>query len=196
MRKSFYAYMARLKLIRRWGLMRNTQEENDAEHSLQVAMIAHGIALIGKNRYGRDIDPEHALALAVYHDAAEVLTGDMPTPVKYTSPKLREAYGRVESEAEETLLSMLPEDMREPIGKCMTEKDTLERKVVKCADRISAYIKCLEEQRAGNREFDAASRSISEAIREMDLPEVHDFMREMIPSFLLTLDELNQEDNP
>lgn len=187
----FYAYMARMRLIRRWSLMRNTQPENDAEHSLQVAMIAHALALMARDRYGRDVDPEHALTLAVYHDASEILTGDMPTPVKYHSPQLHEAYKQVEDLANERLLAMLPEDLRQAMAPALTEEGTYERRLVKAADRISAYVKCLEEQRAGNHEFDAAGAGIRAAIEATDLPEVQDFMREFVPAFMLTLDELN-----
>lgn len=187
----FFAYMARMRLIRRWSLMRNTQPENDAEHSLQVAMIAHALAIMGRDRYGRDVDPEHAVTLAVYHDASEILTGDMPTPVKYHSQQLHAAYKQVEELANERLLAMLPEDLRTAMKPALTEEGTYERKIVKAADRISAYVKCLEEQRAGNHEFDAAGASIRAAIEATDLPEVQDFMREFVPAFMLTLDELN-----
>ena len=187
----FFAYMSRLKLIRRWSLMRNTQPENDAEHSLQVAMIAHGIALIAKQRYSREVDEEHVVTLAVYHDASEVLTGDLPTPVKYYSREMRDAFYTVEDQAVKRLSAMLPDDLREPIEACMSENGTYERKIVKAADRISAYTKCIEEQRAGNHEFDAAALTIRESIDAIDLPEVKDFMREMVPAFALTLDELN-----
>ncbi len=187
----FYAYLSRLKLIRRWGLMRNTQPENDAEHSLQVAMIAHGIALIANKRYGRDINAEHVVTLAVYHDVSEVLTGDLPTPVKYHSEEMRDAFLTVENQAIKKLSLMLPDDLREPIEACMAETGTYERIIVKAADRISAYAKCIEEQRAGNHEFDAAAISIRKSIEAIDLPEVCDFMDEMIPAFALTLDELN-----
>ena len=187
----FYAYMSRLKLIRRWSLMRNTQPENDAEHSLQVAMIAHGIALIAQTRYGKAVDVEHVIALAVYHDVSEVLTGDLPTPVKYHSDEIREAFHGVEDQAIERLTAMLPEDLRGPIQSCMQEKDTYERQIVKAADRISAYAKCIEEQRAGNHEFDAAAATIRKTIDQIELPEVQEFMQEMMPAFALTLDELN-----
>ena len=188
----FFAYMARLKLIQRWSLMRNTQPENDAEHSLQVAMIAHALAVMGRDRYGRDVNPEHAVTLAVYHDASEILTGDMPTPVKYHSDELRIAYKQVETLATDRLLAMLPEDLRAPFTPCLTEADTYARQLIKAADRISAYVKCLEEQQAGNHEFDAAGESIRATIEASELPEVHDFMREFVPSFALTLDELNR----
>ena len=187
----FFAYLSRMKLIRRWPLMRNTQPENDAEHSLQVAMMAHAIAVIGRDRYGREVDPEHVVTLAVYHDATEVLTGDMPTPVKYHSDDLRAAYGQVEALAADRLTAMLPAAMRPVFAPYLHEEDTYARRVVKAADRISAYVKCLEEQRAGNHEFDAAGVSIRRAIDAIDLPEVQDFMREFVPPFTLTLDELN-----
>ena len=187
----FFAYMSRLRLIRRWSLMRNTQPENDAEHSLQVAMMAHGIALIARDRYGKDVDPEHVVTLAVYHDAAEVLTGDLPTPVKYHSQELRSAFSEVEDQAVARLTAMLPEDLRASLAACMTEKDTYAARLVKAADRISAYAKCIEEQRAGNHEFDAAAVTIRKSIDAIDLPEVQEFVREMMPAFALTLDELN-----
>ncbi len=188
----FFASMARLRLIRRWSLMRNTQPENDAEHSLQVAMIAHALAVTARDRYGKEINPEHVVTLAVYHDAAEVLTGDLPTPVKYHSSDLREAYRTVEKTATARLCGMLPEDLREEIGACLTESGTEAMALVKAADRISAYIHCLEEQRAGNREFDAAAESVLRSIRALGLPEAEDFMRTCIPAFSLTLDELNR----
>ncbi len=188
----FYAYMARLKLIRRWSLMRNTQPENDAEHSLQVAIIAHGIALIAKTRYGRDVNPEHIVTLAVYHDAGEVLTGDMPTPVKYHSKEMRDAFCRVEEQAVGRLSAMLPDELRQEILPYMLEENTYAREIVKAADRISAYAKCIEELRAGNHEFDAAAQAILKSIDAISWPEVKDFVREMMPSFALTLDELNK----
>lgn len=187
----FFAFMARLKLIRRWSLMRNTQQENDAEHSLQVAMIAHAIAVIGRNRYGRDVEPEHVLALAVYHDASEAVTGDLPTPVKYHSAELRDAYHRFEDIAADRLLSMLPDDMKPSFLPCLKQEPCYERAVVKAADRISACIKCIEEQRAGNREFDYAAANVRAALDTTDLPEVKDFLTDFLPAFELTLDELN-----
>jgi len=187
----FFAYLSRLKFIRRWGLMRSTQQENDAEHSLQVAMIAHGIALMGRQRYGREVDPEHVLALAVYHDATEVITGDLPTPVKYHSPELRTSYKQLERLAAGKLLSMLPESMQGEYGKYLTDGEDYAHQVVKAADRISAYTKCMEEKRSGNHEFDAAGENVLRAIEGIDLPEVKDFMAEFVPPFALTLDELN-----
>ncbi len=188
---AFFAYLSRLKLISRWSLMRNTQPENDAEHSLQVAMIAHAIAVIGRDRYGRNTDPEHVLTLAVYHDATEVMTGDLPTPVKYHNEELRGAYRRLEDLSADRLLALLPEDLRPAFSPCLKQEKGYDRDVVKAADRISAYIKCLEEKRAGNREFDYAAENVRDSLRAVTLPEVHDFLRDFLPAFEMTLDELN-----
>ena len=188
---AFFAYLSRLRLISRWSLMRNTQPENDAEHSLQVAMFAHGIALIGRDRYGRDVNPEHVLALAVYHDATEVMTGDLPTPVKYHSPGLRDAYRQLESVAADRLLTLLPEEMRDAYAPYLKQASGYERDLVRAADRISAYVKCLEEQRAGNHEFDYAAANVRESLDAFDYPEVRDFLEEFLPAFSRTLDELN-----
>ena len=192
---AFFAYLSRLKLIRRWSLMRNTQPENDAEHSLQVAMIAHAIAVIGRDRYHRDTDPEHVLTLAVYHDATEVMTGDLPTPVKYHNEELRNAYHRLEDVSADRLLDLLPEDMRPAFFPCLRQENGYDRDVVKAADRISAYIKCLEEKRAGNREFDYAAENVRKSLDAVELPEVRDFLREFLPAFEMTLDELNHPTN-
>ena len=188
---SFFAYLSRLRLISRWSLMRNTQQENDAEHSLQVAMIAHAIAVIGRDRYGRDVDPEHVLSLAVYHDATEVMTGDLPTPVKYHSDELRGAYRRLEDLSADRLLALLPPEMQPAFSPYLKQEKCYSRDVVKASDKISAYIKCLEEQRAGNREFDYAAENIRKTLDGIDLPEVHDFLRDFLPAFDMTLDELN-----
>ena len=188
---SFFACLSRLKLIRRWSLMRNTQPENDAEHSLQVAMFAHAIAVLGRDRYGRSVDPEHVLALAVYHDATEVMTGDLPTPVKYHSDELRGAYRRLEDLAATRLLSLLPPEMRPAFSPCLLPEAGYGKDIVRAADKLSAYVKCLEEQRAGNREFDFAAENIRRALDAVEYPEVKDFMREFLPAFEQTLDELN-----
>ena len=188
---SFFACLSRLKLIRRWSLMRNTVPENDAEHSLQVAMIAHAIAVIARDRYGKQVDPEHVLSLAVYHDATEVMTGDLPTPVKYHNDELRGAYHRLEALSADRLLSLLPEDMQPAFVPYMKQEPGYAHTLVKAADRISAYIKCMEEQRAGNREFDYAAENIRRSIDAIDLPEVKDFLTDFLPAFDMTLDELN-----
>lgn len=187
----FFAYVSRLKHIRRWSLMHCAVPENDAEHSWQTAVIAHALAVMARDRYGRQVDPEHVLALAVYHDATEVFTGDMPTPVKYSSTELRGAYASLESLAAEKLTAMLPEAMRPVYAPYLTGNDG-DYALVKAADRISAYLKCLEERRAGNPEFTAAEKEILRGIEVIDLPEVRDFMAEFVPSFLLTMDELNR----
>ncbi len=192
MNHHFFAYVSRLRYIRRWGLMRSVMPENDAEHSLQVAMIAHALAVIGRERYGRQVDPEHVLALGVYHDVSEVITGDMPTPVKYQTEELRRSYKDVERMANERLLSMLPEELQPAYAPYLSAPEGYERQLVKAADSISAYLKCLEEKRAGNREFDAAGESVRQGLAEIDLPEVQDFIRQFVPSFELSLDELNQ----
>ena len=188
---AFFAYLSRLKLISRWSLMRNTQPENDAEHSLQVAMIAHAVAVIGRSRYARDVDPEHVLSLAVYHDATEVMTGDLPTPVKYHNDELRGAYRRLEDVSADRLLSLLPDDLRPAFSPYLKQASGYEHDVVKAADRISAYVKCLEEKRAGNREFDYAAENVKQSIDAIALPEVKDFLTDFLPAFEMTLDELN-----
>lgn len=171
--------------------MRNMQDENDAEHSLQVAIIAHMIAVIGKERYQREINPEQVLALGIYHDATEAVTGDLPTPVKYHSNELRDAYHRFEEIAAERLVHMLPVDLRSSFTPYLIQEAGYPRDIVKAADRISAYIKCLEEQRTGNREFDYAAENVRASLSGISLPEVQDFIREFLPACSLTLDELN-----
>ena len=187
----FFAYLSRLKLIRRWSLMRNTVPENDAEHSLQVAMIAHAIAVIARDRYGRQVNPEYVLSLAVYHDATEVMTGDLPTPVKYHNDELRGAYHRLEALSADRLLALLPEDLQPAFTPYMKQESGYEHTLVKAADRISACVKCMEEQRAGNREFDYAAENVRKSIASIDLPEVRDFLTDFLPAFDMTLDELN-----
>ena len=187
----FFACLSRLKLIRRWSLMRNAVPENDAEHSLQVAMIAHAIAVIARDRYGKQVNPEHVLSLAVYHDATEVMTGDLPTPVKYHNDELRDAYRRLEDLSADRLLALLPEDLQPAFVPYMKQEPGYEHTLVKAADRISAFIKCMEEQRAGNREFDYAAENVRKSIAAIDLPEVRDFLEQFLPAFDMTLDELN-----
>ncbi len=190
--KHFFAYMARMKLIRRWGLMRNTQQENDAEHAAQVAMIAHALAALHNARFGGSIDAGQVAALGLYHDASEVLTGDLATPIKYFNPEIKTAYQRIEGVAAQKLLDMLPEDMRGAYAPLLTpDTQALAWRFVKAADRIAAYLKCVEELRAGNEEFAQAERSILVSIQAIDLPEVDVFMREFVPSFSLSLDQLS-----
>ena len=190
----FYAYLNRLKLIRRWGLMRNTVPENDMEHSMQCALIAHGLAVLARERFGKDVSPEQVLSLALYHDVGEVITGDLPTPVKHNNPVIRDEYHRLEAIADQRLLRMLPEDIRPTYEALIgTEEKGAEWRIVKAADKISAYIKCMEERKMGNREFAEAETSTLSAIRRIDLPEVQDFMDDFVPGFGMSLDEISRD---
>lgn len=190
----FFAYLARMRFIRRWGLMRNTQPENDLEHAAQAAMIAHGLALHAQSRYRREVDAEHVLALALYHDVAEVITGDLPTPVKHHNPAIRQAMRRMEALAVTQLLEMLPQDLQALYRTYLEgEPESYAHQLVKAADRICAYVKCLEEHKAGNQEFDQARRAIEASIRRIPLPEVQSFFDEAVPAFGLSLDELRGE---
>ena len=192
MQHHFYAYMARMKLIKRWGLRHNTREENDQEHSLQVTMIAHALATYKNRRYGGKVDVEKVLLFALYHEAAEVITGDMPTPIKYFNPEIRDAFKGIEHRASLKLLEYLPEDMREEYGRIiMPDENTHEWRIVKAADRISAYVKCIEEESFGTTEFVSAKKTILRSIEDMNMREADDFMREFVPSFALSLDALN-----
>ncbi len=188
----FFGYMARMKHIKRWGLMRNTREENIQEHSLQAAMIAHSLALIKNELFGGRVDAEHVMALAIYHEAGEVITGDLATPIKYFSPEIRSAYKDIELVAEKKLVSMVPEALRGEYEKLILhrEEDAEAYAIVKAADKICAYLKCVEELSAGNTEFAAAKRATGKAIKEMDRPEVKYFMETFAPSFELSLDEM------
>ncbi len=189
----FFSYMARMKHIKRWGLMRNTREENIQEHSLQTAMIAHALALIKNRMFGGSVDTERVLALAVYHEAGEVITGDLATPIKYFNPEIKTAYKQIERVAEEKLVNMLPEEIRKDYESLILNRDqeTEHYAIVKAADKICAYLKCVEELSAGNSEFEKAKYAIEKTIREMGRPEVNYFMETFVPSFELTLDELN-----
>lgn len=189
----FFAVLSRMKNINRWGLMRNTRQENLCEHSFETAVIAHALAVLRSTRFGGNADPGRAAALALFHDAPEIITGDMPTPVKYFSPKIRSAYREVESVARERLLSFLPEDLRglyRPLlGETAEPGDAELLKLVHAADKISAVIKCVEEKRMGNTEFCQAETALRDSVRELHLPEADCFMEEFLPSFSLTLDE-------
>ena len=192
MQHHFYAYMARMKLIKRWGLRHNTREENDQEHSLQVAMIAHALATYKNRRYGGNVDVEKVLLYALYHEAAEVITGDLASPIKYFNPGIRDAYKEIERMASEKLLDYLPADFQEDFRELLfPDEESYEWRIVKAADRISAYVKCLEEYGYGNREFLTAQENIRASISRMNMPEAEDFMREFAPSFMLPLDALN-----
>ncbi len=188
----FFAMLSRMKYINRWGLMRNTRSENICEHSLETALVAHALATLGNEKFGRHYDPERAAMLAVLHDASEIITGDMPTPIKYHSEEIRKAYGEVENMAVEHLVSMLPEDLRPVYRELMTmsgPQDESLKPLIKAADRISAVIKCVEERRSGNHDFHKAEQTIKRSIEEMNLPEADYFMKEFLPSYGLTIEE-------
>ena len=189
----FFALLSRLKYIERWALMRSASPENLADHSLEVAMIAHALCVIGNVRYGKSLNAERAALIGMYHDASEIITGDMPTPVKYFNSEIRSAYAKVEEAAAERLISALPDDLR-PVYEDILHgnDDEYLMRLVKAADKISALIKCVDEEHAGNEEFKTAADSTRRAIDAMaiDMPEVADFLREFLPSYGRTLDEL------
>ena len=189
----FFAIMSRMKYIHRWALMNNTRLENISEHSLTVAMLAHALAVISNKRLGNSLNAEHAATIALFHDCSEIITGDLPTPIKYSSKTLRNAYKDIEREAAEQLLSALPEDLREEYAPLLLprEEDPRLLKLVKAADKLSALIKCLEEEQMGNREFIKAKSECLAHLERMELPEVRIFMEEFLPSYSLSLDEQN-----
>lgn len=197
MNNTFFASISRMKYINRWALMRNTREENLSEHSLETAVIAHALCVIGNRRFGRHLDEKEAALVGIYHDASEIITGDMPTPVKYCSDEIRDAYKAVESHAQDELLSRLPEDLRpsyeEIFRGSKSEEDIYLRRLVKAADKLSALIKCIEEEKSGNEEFKTAMESTKRAVDRMreELPEVDVFCREFLPPYGHTLDELS-----
>lgn len=188
----FFAYLSRMRLIQRWSLMFNIHQENVQEHSLQVCTIAHMLALISNKLYKGSVNPERVAMLAAYHDASEVITGDLPTPIKYYSPDIKTAYKEIEAVAHQRLLEFLPEKFQEDFKPIFfpTEADAEHWKLIKAADKISAYLKCLEELKAGNHEFSKAKTTIKGQIDGMDMPEAKYFLRHFTPSFKLTLDEL------
>ena len=194
---SFFATIARMKYIERWALMRNAREENLSEHSMEVGMIAHALCTLGNIRFGKHLDADRAALIGIYHDASEIITGDMPTPVKYYNRQIRSAYKEVEAAAEDHLLDRLPQDLR-PVyedifhGRTEDEEEAYMRRLVKAADKLSALIKCIEEENAGNREFRTARISTEKTLQQMaeDFPEVRTFMEEFLPPYGSTLDEL------
>ena len=186
----FFAYMARMKYIRRWSLMKNNGDENIQEHSLQTAMIAHCLAVIKNKMYNGNVDEEKVALMAMYHEAGEVITGDLPTPIKYYDPDIKKAYKNIEAEAERRLIATLPEELRCVYSPLVSQEDCPERVLVKNADKICAYLKCLEELRGGNAEFTKAANTIKQDIDKINTPEVVYFMEKFIPSFELTLDEM------
>ena len=194
---NFFASISRMKYIERWALMRNSRAENLSEHSLEVAMIAHALCTIGNVRLGKKLSADRAAVIGLYHDSSEIITGDMPTPVKYYSEEIRDAYKKVESVAEFTLLNKLPSDLRKVYEEIFRgsddEDDKYLRLLVKAADKISALIKCIEEEKSGNAEFRMAKITIEKAVEKLskELEEVDIFKREFLPPYSDTLDEMN-----
>lgn len=190
MKSHFFAYVSRMRFIQRWALMRNTVPENVQEHSHQVAVLAHALAVIRNKNFNGQVDAGAVAAAALYHDASEILTGDMPTPIKYDNPAIRAAYKDVESVAEKKLLGMLPEELREIYAPLLTAVPPETEQLVKAADKLSAYIKCVEELKAGNAEFREAAVQTRRALESYGLPEVAYFLETFMDSFSMTLDEL------
>lgn len=189
---SFYATISRIKHINRWALMKNSEMESLSVHTVDTAFIAHALGLIHNKRFGGKIDVERLVLLALYHDCSEILTGDMPTPVKYYNPEIVTAYKNVEKIANEKLVSLLPDDLKEDYRPLFTHEgeDSVVLKLLKAADKISALIKCIEEETSGNKEFEKAKESTIKSIHDLKLPEAEVFLEEFLPSYGVTLDEL------
>ena len=187
---NFFSMLFRMKYINRWALMRNSRPETLTEHTLETAVLAHALATISNERFGTNYDADRAAVLGIFHDAHEILTGDMPTPVKYQNPAIETAFKGVETAANKQLIAMLPEDLQATYAPLIKEEDEALRPLVKAADKLSALIKCIEERKAGNTEFAMAERSVLELLKENPLPSVKVFMEEFLPAFELTLDEM------
>ena len=188
----FFAFLNRMKYIKRWSLMRSIREENIMEHSHQVAVIAHALGLINNKIFGGSVDVNKVVMLAQYHEAGEVITGDLPTPIKYFNPEIKTAYKDLEKQASIRLLKMLPDELKEEYEKfVLPDVETEEYKLVKYADRLAAYLKCVEETRAGNAEFKKAQKSIGDELKKCGSKEVQYYLKEFAPAFELTLDELD-----
>ena len=189
----FFAHLARMKLIHRWPLMRNVRTENVSEHSLQVPMVAHALAIIKNRRFGGQVNAERIAMLAMYHDASEVITGDLPTPIKYHNQQIAHEYKKIEKFAQQKLLEMLPEELRDDFRELIIEdlQTAEEHSLVKQADSLCAYLKCLEELSAGNSEFKLAKKRLEKILEERKSPEMNYFMEKFVPGFKLSLDEIS-----
>ena len=190
MKSHFFAYISRMRYIPRWALMRNSFSENVQEHSHMVAVLAHALAVIRNEVYGGSIDAGQVAVCALYHDATEIITGDMPTPIKYYNPEIKNSYKKVERVAADKLISLLPVSLRDTYRPVLYEQDEDIRRLVKAADKLSAYIKCIEELKAGNHEFKRAAEQTYRALADMRLPELDYFLAHCLDSFSMTLDEL------
>ena len=190
MRSHFFAYISRMRYIPRWALMRNSFSENVQEHSHMVAVLAHALAVIRNEVFDGHIDAGQVAVYALYHDATEIITGDMPTPIKYYNPEIKNSYKKVERVAADKLISLLPEKLRDTYRPVLYEQDEEIHRLVKAADKLSAYIKCVEELKAGNHEFKRAAEQTYRALADMRLPELDYFLAYCLDSFSMTLDEL------
>lgn len=192
MSSSFFAMLARMKYITRWGLMKNTRSENLSEHTLEVTMLAHLLALLRNERFGGSVPVEQVVLAALYHDCSEILTGDLPTPIKYHNDEIKSAYKQIEEQAALRLAALLPEDLCSHYAPLLEEAQDMQvRQLVKAADKLSALLKCTEELASGNPEFTQARESTLRALHAMELPEVETFLQEFLPAYSLTLDELD-----
>lgn len=189
----FFAHLARMKLIQRWPLMRSISAENISEHSLQVAFVGHALAIIKNKKFGGSVNPERIALLGMYHDTSEVLTGDLPTPVKYYNPAIASEYKKIELAAEQKLVSMLPKEFQQDFAPFLKsdEINVEDKTLVKQADSLCAYLKCLEELSAGNHEFEQAKSRLEKTLKERETPEMRYFLEVFAPSFELTLDDIS-----
>lgn len=190
MSSSFFAYIFRMRYIARWALMRNTRTENVEEHSYEVSVLAHALAVVGQEIFNKDVNPDRVATAALFHDAPEIITGDLPTPIKYFNPAIKSAYDQVEAVAQDKLLGMLPHELTEAYTPLLRVEDPQVCRYIKAADKLAAWLKCLEERKAGNREFVQAEEETLHALKDMNMDEVTWFLEHMGEAFGLTLDEL------
>ncbi len=190
MSSSFFAYIFRMRYIARWALMRNTRTENVEEHSYEVSVLAHALAVVGQEIFHKDVNPDRVATAALFHDAPEIITGDLPTPIKYFNPAIKSAYDQVEAVAQDKLLGMLPHELTEAYTPLLRVEDPQVCRYIKAADKLAAWLKCLEERKAGNREFVQAEEETLHALKDMNMDEVTWFLEHMGEAFGLTLDEL------